>query len=68
MTPPDWLNHPHTRCGSGWADFGDVRRQVEDDFDALLKGGNCVLRANCFDKGWSVFDIAWQDGETAARG
>jgi glucosyl-dolichyl phosphate glucuronosyltransferase len=50
MTPPDWLNHPHTRCGIGWADFGDVRRQFEDEFDALLMGGNSVLRRSCFDK------------------
>lgn len=50
MTPPAWLNHPHTRCAIGWADFGDVRRQFEDEFDALLMGGNSVLRRTCFDK------------------
>jgi glycosyltransferase involved in cell wall biosynthesis len=50
MTPPDWLDHPHTRCAIGWADFGDVRRQFEDDFDALLMGGNSILRRTCFDK------------------
>jgi glycosyltransferase involved in cell wall biosynthesis len=50
MAPPAWLNHPHTRCAIGWADFGDVRRQFEDEFDALLMGGNSVLRRTCFDK------------------
>jgi glucosyl-dolichyl phosphate glucuronosyltransferase len=50
VTPPDWLNHPHTRCAIGWADFGDIRRQFDDSFDALLMGGNSVLRRGCFDK------------------
>ena len=50
MAPPNWMNHPHTRCAIGWADFGDVRRRFDDDFDALLMGGNSVLRRSCFDK------------------
>jgi glucosyl-dolichyl phosphate glucuronosyltransferase len=64
MTPPDWLNHPHTRCAIGWADFGDVRRQFDDDFDALLMGGNSVLRRSCFDK---VGVYSTLHGRTAKR-
>ncbi len=49
--PPAWVNHPHTRTAIGWADFGEDRRPFSDEkFDALLMGGNCVLRRSCFDK------------------
>ena len=35
----------------GWADFGECRRSYADKgFDALLMGGNCVLRRSCFSK------------------
>lgn len=64
MTPPDWLNHPHTRCAIGWADFGEVRRQFDDNFDALLMGGNSVLRRSCFDK---VGVYSTLHGRTARR-
>jgi glucosyl-dolichyl phosphate glucuronosyltransferase len=64
ITPPDWLNHPHTRCAIGWADFGDVRRQFDNDYDALLMGGNSVLRRSCFDK-VGVYSTLY--GRTAKR-
>lgn len=49
--PPDWVNHPHTRTAIGWADFGERRRLFsEPGFDALLMGGNSVLRRRCFDR------------------
>ena len=47
--PPAWVNHPHIRTAIGWADFGEYGRSyAEKNFDALLMGGNCVLRRSCF--------------------
>jgi glycosyltransferase involved in cell wall biosynthesis len=49
--PPAWVDHPHTRTAVGWADFGDAPRAFSDEgYDALLMGGNSVLRRSCFER------------------
>jgi glycosyltransferase involved in cell wall biosynthesis len=49
--PPAWVNHPHTRTAVGWAHFGNLPRPYgEPEFDALLMGGNSILRRSCFQK------------------
>jgi len=51
LPPPAWVDHPHTRTAIGWADFGAVARPYSDvGFDALLMGGNSVLRRRCFEQ------------------
>lgn len=50
VPPPAWVNHPQTRTAIGWADFGDSPRSFSDKgYDALLMGGNSVLRRRCFE-------------------
>ena len=49
--PPAWVNHPNTRTGLGWADYGPVARPYEDDgFDAHALGGNTVMRRSCLER------------------
>ena len=50
-TPPPWVDHPNTRTGLGWADFGSLPRGFQEaDFPGVLLSGNSVIRRRCFDR------------------
>lgn len=49
--PPAWVNHMRTRTAIGWADYGDqVLPFGLPGSDAMLLGGNAVIRRECLEQ------------------